>query len=530
MRSFFLLLTCIIGQLLSAQSVGDRTLVVEEMVIPGMPGVQSFAWGQHNGEWLMIGGRTDGLHRFQPPFSFLASDNNVTAYVVDPLNAQVWSASLSGLPTSMFEQLQSTNMPFAQRDSMLYVVGGYGYSASANDHITHPYLCAIHVPGMINAIKNGQSIIPHVRQVMDPFLQVTGGQLGLMDDQFFLVGGQRFMGRYNPMGPNQGPGFEQQYTNAIRRFTIDDNGVDLIIADTSSTIDTLELHRRDYNMLPQIFPDGAPGFTVFSGVFQYAQDLPWLNTVDVTDSGYVVVPGFEQLLNQYHTAHLPVWDSTANIMRSIFFGGISRYFYDQQGVLWDDQDVPFVNTISMVERDGSGVLQEVALDQMPALLGSGAEFIPSSGVPMHPMGILRQHALSGDTVLAGYIVGGIESTAPNIFFSNNGTQSDATGRIFKVLLVSNGSNAIKEPDAGVSGIRVLPGHGDDMRVEVSMTEADMLELDLLDSTGRRIRMLFAGRLPAGEHSFPVSFSMHAPGVYFIRSSITTGTSTIQVVH
>ncbi|MFN9325547.1 MAG: hypothetical protein ACK6A5_09190, partial [Flavobacteriales bacterium] len=122
---------------LSAQHLGDRRVVLQEVTIPNMPGIQSFAWGQHEGEWLLIGGRTDGLHRRQPFAAFLAADNNTTAYVVNPTTTEVWSASLSSLPTAVFEQLQCTNMEFEMRGNTLYIIGGYGFSPTANDHITH---------------------------------------------------------------------------------------------------------------------------------------------------------------------------------------------------------------------------------------------------------------------------------------------------------------------------------------------------------------------------------------------------------
>ena len=225
------------------------------------------------------------------------------AYVIDPVTQQVWSASISTLPQALFEQLQSTNMEFVQRGETLYVIGGYGYSPTASDHITYPNLTAIDLPGAMDAIRNGETIAPFFRQIIDPRMEVTGGQLGRIADHFFLVGGQRFIGRYNPMGPDFGPGFVQEYTNAIRKFRIDDDGTNMTIADYTEVVDTMELHRRDYNMVPQVFPDGSKGYTVFSGVFQYAADVPWLNTVDINGSGWNVVPVFEQLLNQYHTAH-----------------------------------------------------------------------------------------------------------------------------------------------------------------------------------------------------------------------------------
>lgn len=51
-------------------------------------------------------------------------------------------------------------------------------------------------------------------------MAVTGGRLNQINNTYFLVGGQRFTGRYNPMGPEHGPGFTQEYTNQIKQFQL----------------------------------------------------------------------------------------------------------------------------------------------------------------------------------------------------------------------------------------------------------------------------------------------------------------------
>jgi hypothetical protein len=511
----------LLGVSLRAQDIGTYDVVLEEVTVPNMPGLQSFAWGQHDGQWFLIGGRTDGLHRRQPFAAFLASDNNTNAYVVDPSTLQVWSAPITTLPTALAEQLQSTNMQFEQRGSTLYCIGGYGYSATAQDHITFPALTAIDLPGVMDAVRNGGSITPFFRQLVDPRLEVTGGQLRLMSDQFHLVGGQRFIGRYNPQGPGFGPGFIQEYTNAIRRFGIDDDGVNLALTDYWTIVDTVNLHRRDYNMLPQIMPDGSDGLTVFSGVFQYGQNVPWLNTVDIVDTSYTVVPVFEQLLNQYHTAHAALFDSTANHMHSVFFGGIGRYYFNGT-VLMDDPNVPFVNTISLVTRDGSGTLTETAIGEMPGLLGASGEFIPLPEAPQTPAGILRMNAFSGDTVAIGHIVGGISSTAANIFFVNTGTQSDATGRLFRVLLVAPASTGIGTPAVGASPSLELLVQGDQLSVAMRVDEALSTNVSILDSSGRSIRTLHNGRMAAGEHVLHADLGSLARGAYTVRVSTPAG--------
>ena len=50
---------------------------IEPITIPGLGGIQSFAYGQHNGKWLIVGGRLDGLHQRQPFAAFdIAGHNN----------------------------------------------------------------------------------------------------------------------------------------------------------------------------------------------------------------------------------------------------------------------------------------------------------------------------------------------------------------------------------------------------------------------------------------------------------------------
>jgi hypothetical protein len=41
-------------------------VVIAPINIEGLGGLQSYAFGQHDGKWLIVGGRLDGLHRRQP--------------------------------------------------------------------------------------------------------------------------------------------------------------------------------------------------------------------------------------------------------------------------------------------------------------------------------------------------------------------------------------------------------------------------------------------------------------------------------
>lgn len=498
------------------------TISLEEISLSSAPGLQSFAVGQDDqGRWLLIGGRTDGLHLRRPFESFLANDNNRQVIVIDPESDNVYVSPLSSLSVGLQEQLQSTNMEFYQRGDYLYLIGGYAYSPTAADHVTFPNLTAVDVPGTIQAIVGQQPITPYFRQITDNRLQVTGGYLGYLDSIFYLVGGQKFMGRYNPMGPGHGPGFVQEYTNAIRTFKIHDDGHSIAITNYQESKDTANLHRRDYNMTPQIFPDGSAGFTVFSGVFQYTADLPWLNTVDITAQGYQVRPNFNQYLSQYHSAHVPIYDAAGNAMHTIFFGGMSRYTLDPvSGQLVDDQNVPFVKTISQVTRYANDSLVEMALPiSMPGFLGSSAEFIPLHSLDYTQGEILHLNSLPAGKTHIGYIYGGIESTAQNIFFVNDGTQSKATNRCFKVYLELGTSTAtMPVPITGdqVLGLEVAPNPSDSQaKVTFWLPDRMPAHLQVYDAHGQLIRSLSFGTIAAGTYQQSLSSDNWAKGIYLI---------------
>lgn len=504
-----------------AQNAENYSLSIEQVQnFSTAPALQSFVFGQHNGKWLLIGGRTDGLHQRQPFAAFLASDNNVTLYVVDPSTKQVWSQGLTGLGSSYEEQLQSTNMNFKQVDSTLYIIGGYGYSPTAADHITYPYLTAVDLAQTIDAVINGTSLSGGFRQLQDPIFEVTGGQLNELNGTFYLVGGQKFEGRYNPMGPTHGPGFIQEYTEAIRKFQIQDNGSTLSYSNYQEISDSANLHRRDYNMAPQIFPDGSEGFTVFSGVFQHNVDLPWHNTVDIRDSGYHVRNNFDQLLSQYHSAKLPIYDAAANQMQTIFFGGMSRYYFDNTGTLMDDQNVPFVKTISKVIRfpNDSMVEYEMAL-KMPAFLGSGAEFIPLESNYYNNKEILKLNDLPQTKTLVGYIYGGIESSQENIFFINDGTQSWASNAIFEVYIEKDTVSAIDQSALSGENVLVLELSPNPVQHLLQITYEvpyyGKYWLSVTNTQGKVIRRLVETTTGKGSYQHQLNVADFAAGTYYI---------------
>lgn len=434
MKNILIVFLLAFFQSTTAQSTFEYDVVLTPVSVSGLPGLHSYAFAQHNEKWLIIGGRKDGVHARQPFNAFPGAQNNTNIYVVDIATQQSWSVSVNSLPTGIKEQLQSTNMNFYQDGDTLFIVGGYAYSTTAADHKTFNNLTSVDVPNLINAIVAGTPITSYFKQITNDVFAITGGQLGKIGSTFYLVGGHRFDGRYNPMN---NPTFTQTYSNAIRKFTIDNSGSNLSYANYEEVVDAVHLHRRDYNLLPQIFPNGELGYTISSGVFQIAVDLPFLYPVDIKAGGYYPQTQFNQYLSNYHSGKVCLYDASNNRMHNLFFGGMSQYYYSN-GTLLQDDTVPFVKTISRTTRFADGSLLEYQLPvEMPNLKGAGAEFIPNENLPHYSNEVIQLSNITDNEFVIGHLFGGIQSSSATAFTDNQTNLTSADPTVYEVKLVKN---------------------------------------------------------------------------------------------
>jgi hypothetical protein len=139
-----------------------------------LPALHSFAGAQgSSGKWLLVGGRTNGLHLFvsssnggttPPPNAFPTTNANQNFWVIDPVARQAWSAPVTTLPQPISDALSATNAQSYSDGKTLYVLGGYGWSTKFSQMITFPTLTAIDVDNTINAIVAGTSVAPYIQQ------------------------------------------------------------------------------------------------------------------------------------------------------------------------------------------------------------------------------------------------------------------------------------------------------------------------------------------------------------------------------
>ncbi|MEO6693700.1 MAG: T9SS type A sorting domain-containing protein [Ignavibacteria bacterium] len=412
-RTFLVLVTSIFflgGLRISQAQSGPYNIELETVTLPGSPAIHSFAFAESNGRWLFIGGRTNGLHGFTPFNSFPKQFSNKNIFVVDPNSMQTWSRNIfSDLPFAVADPLRSTNMQYAQTGNKLYIIGGFGYDSLTNSFITFSSLTVIDVEETIQAIINGTSVNSHIKQMSDSRLRITGGELHKLGDYFYLIGGHNFSGNYRRTVNTQ------VYSNQIRKFMINDNGVEVSISGYSAITDTVEYHRRDMNVVPAIMPDGITEYlTLYGGVFKHGRDLPFLNPIYIYENSADVDYSFEQKLNQYTCAHLTAFSSATGSMHTSFFGGMSLYYYNESTqTLEVDSLIPFTDDITTLSKYPGGNTMEYLSDhKMPALLGTNAQFIMNNSVPHFDNEVIKLSQISGRTFV-GYIYGGIRALLPN---------------------------------------------------------------------------------------------------------------------
>jgi hypothetical protein len=500
---------------LSGQTTFEYRVELSPVVVSGLGGLHSYAFAQHDGKWLLIGGRKDGLHARQPFNAFPASSNNTDIIVVDVAAGQYWAQPLNVLPSSIAEQLQSTNMNFYQESDTLYIIGGYAYSATAADHITFPNLTTINVSGLMSAVMTGGAISSYFKQITNNNFAITGGQLGKIADTFYLVGGHRFDGRYNPMG---NPTYTQTYSNQIRKFSIDNSNTNLSYSNYSTITDQVHLHRRDYNLLPQVFPNGELGYTISAGVFQIGVDLPFLYPVDIRASGITPQTNFNQYLSHYHSPKACLFDSSRNQMHSLFFGGLSQYYYDNGSLIQDDL-VPFVKTISRMSRMPNGTLEEVVFDtEMPNFKGAGAEFIPNLQLPHFSNEVIKIDQIGSDTILLGHIYGGILSPAQNPFSNNQTSTTTADTSIYTVRLIRQQTINTPRLD-GNHGYQIRintnPIQNQDFFVHYNLPKSVPVYYMVSDIAGKIIAQQKIQNTEIGEQQQHIIMPDQTKGVFFV---------------
>jgi hypothetical protein len=415
-----------------------------------LPTLQTFAAGQLGSLWVLIGGRTNGLHNFtnDPLQNFPPSSQNRRIWVVDTTSWQVWSRSLdgAGLSVDHADLLSAGATQDLQVGRTLYVVGGYGYSSSRKQFITWPYMTAMDLPAIVKWVRTPNQSPPLsslIRLTRNENLRVTGGKMTMLGERAILAFGQNFFGGYGS------PNAVQTYTTQVRSFEIVDDGRTIGIAKlkrSPETPDPANFRRRDFTMVP-VLAGSQPRAVVLSGVFTTTNGV-FTVPVEIGAAGVPQqddprAPGtFRQGMNSYDCATFGVYDAAAGASHNLQLGGISYITYNWgTGRFFADPQVPFTNQITDVIRDADGDYSQVLLQQAYPVVsgpdvaryrfGAEARVFLKDGIPVNKAGLVDLAALEarpGTSNVIGWVFGGIAAEKPN--FGN----SVASNEVFRITL------------------------------------------------------------------------------------------------
>ena len=387
-----------------------------------LPALHSYASATYNGMWIFIGGEVAGFHgTSNNPPPFMKTVANDSLWVIDPANGKSYGAPV---PEQYRNSLSATNPQSFQVGNDFYICGGYTVSDATKTRFntTSDYFFRIDIPNLIQYVQSGGSA-PALNMVFpvaleNDFVRVTGGELFVENNNFYLIGGQDFEGAYSA-------GTTGTYTNAIRSFTLQQNGQSWSLANMNTLVDSVNLHRRDFNLVPYVASDGTLDAIILGGVFT-SKDLSYNNPVYIsglsTGKPTIASGTFQQTCNQYSCAIVPVYVSPGSAMLYSLLGGISYMKYSSESgglVVGDEAPMPFSNLADFIVSDSDSTVEYVQVPPHPLLpgyLGSNASFMPLphfvSNEYENVLDLTKILANNSDNVNIGYMFGGILSNGP----------------------------------------------------------------------------------------------------------------------
>jgi len=402
---------------------------------PGAPKLQSFAWAEWEGKWILLAGRTSGYHGVgAAEADFPRTTSNDRIWVIDPSAgrpARTYSFPVAQLPASLAavkDQWLSSNPLFLQDKATLYLAGGYGAN-SEGKWVTYPVISSVDLPSLIAGVIKGQDTFSKtISWTTSPLVQSAGGDLLKLDDgMFYLAGGHVFTGTYRDFeGSNEQSTATaaQTYLGEIRKLKVTQQAGGRLSVSLAERYPDPQFARRDINAGLVILPDGhSLGAAVYGGVFtrdqlNFSRPIYWdAKTVPHEDA-------FEQKMSAYACARLQMFDPDSKTMYTTFFGGISRWTWDDQKgeftqapLLGDKTNpvyfdgLPWIDQISTLGRRDQESAEFVQEPRLGGYVGANAAFIPAPGLKRirEDADVYDLATLRGKRSLIGYLYGGIRA-------------------------------------------------------------------------------------------------------------------------
>lgn len=424
-------------------------------------------------------------------FPMESFNQNIYVYSVD--GDSLWTIPVGqflqqfpGLPPFSFT---SVNALARQYDNTLYVTGGYGPTTTTRPGIgdtityyTHNAFASIDVPYAIGCIRNPINCLKvqssPVRFGANPLITSTGGELYKIGDTFYIAGGQHYKETDSIVNNDSDVVLYDQkliYLTSVIPFTIQDsslfglsinvntNGiitdVPLDSLNTEYADQNSKFRRRDVVVAPTFFSNtGTNGFVFHGGVFRPSASSkdPGAGPFRAWDDALFIHPGQgngynfstdTSVYNSYNVYSCPnfvAYDNAGQNVHTFLMGGIG----DGQANYWVSgfthsvtQAIQPLNNFQGITTipDSSGFL----IDGSPQFYGAESTFFYKADPRLVFMqsnpDILDLNATlrnTMDSIVVGYIYGGIEADVPNPG-GYKGGMTRATNKIFTVTLYRN---------------------------------------------------------------------------------------------
>ena len=140
-----------------------------------------------------------------------------------------------------------------------------------------------------------------------------------------------------------------------------------------------------------------------------------------------------------------------------------------------------------MSRDSLGNLLEVQLPiEMPGYRGAGSEFFINKNLPHFDSKIIQLDKITQDTILLGYVFGGILSPTINPFANNVTNTTSADNSIYKVYLIKNTLQNVFEIDGtNPYQVDIFPNPvKDELNVQINNYKAQAADYFITDTQGK----------------------------------------------
>lgn len=429
-------------------------IITEDTSRPHLPDLQSFVLATSGDTWLMMAGRTNGMHKFADyeENSFPHADFNDMIFVCDASNCN--SMSVTNIPMPYQSIFRATNLQHYQDGNDLYITGGYGENPLLSNILerwdTYDYMAKIDVSAMMAAVNNNDPTALNHSIVFgqSPVVEATGGELFKMNDFFYLTAGHKYNGIFSHDTSAHFPDPTQVYLDAVHRFKIVESNNTLAITEFTKITDGLadnltQFRRRDLPVLTGLaYNNGVleQSITLFAGVFTSPDnkivglkpDEAFTKPIQIFNNGtYKIDDTYEQSQNIYATARFTAYDSNTQAIYSTMIGGIG----EKKNSHSFTNKVLTVNTPLM-----GGTTTETVQDsiQTSNLFGAESNMIFSSANKVIGSDDVFDisNMNSGDVMSIGMFYGGIEAEVANPSGFGPGL-SKASNKLWSVSIKKN---------------------------------------------------------------------------------------------